>query len=318
MIKYPKIKYPNNKASDGVFETGYITIQEKLDGGNFRFTHERNLDEEYQTSQRNIVFGSRNVIYKNMRDERKQFAGPMDFIRETVNPRDILDLERRHGGAMTFFGEAMTPHTLEYDRENTPLFIGFDVYHEDDERFLSRQEIERSYDILGLPTTPVIDVVSAANWSDYSVEVTDSAFGDVEAEGLVFKNYETQTFSKFVREDFKEKAKKTFGKSKKQQTTDAERLSYQYITNARIKKQAHKMVDEGEYDSLKMEMMGPTENSPGLPERVIRDMAEEEAANVLMNENWEVDISDFRSTTSSRCAAVLKKMIQEHSMGQLS
>jgi hypothetical protein len=311
MHKYPKIRYPTDDEAEGVFAAGDIVIQEKLDGGNFRFTHEQNLDEEYQTADREIVFGSRNVEYKNIRDESKQFERPMNYIRSQVDPSDMLDLQEAHGGALTFFGEAMTPHTLEYNWDETPGFVGFDVYHEDGEYWLTRTELERAFDALGLPTTPVIDVVSAEAWDDYSVDVPESAYGSVEAEGLTFKNYDTQTFAKFVRDDFKEKNKKTFGASKSQQKSGAEKLSYGKITNARIEKQAHKMIDEGDWDSLKMEMM------EDLPEAVIRDMAEEEAGNIFMGESWTVDIREFRSITSSRCAEVLSRMIQKRAVENL-
>lgn len=312
MRKYPKVKYPNDEDAKGVFASGDIVIQEKLDGANFRFTLEDNLDEEYHTSERDIVFGSRNVIFKNQSDENKQFERSMEYIRDVVDPKIIREIQEKHNGSLTFFGESMTPHTLEYDWKNTPRFIGFDVYHEDDERWLTQANIERAFDELNLPTTPVIDIVSAKAWGDYSIEVGESAFGDVKAEGFTFKNYDTQTFAKFVRDDFKEKAKKTFGASKKQQKSGAEKLSYTYITNARIEKQAHKLVDEGEYDSLKMEMM------KDLPTAVIRDMAEEEAGNIFMDENFEVDLGDFRSETSGRCAQVLKQMIQQRAIEEMN
>ncbi|AGM11514.1 RNA ligase [Halogranum tailed virus 1] len=320
MRKYPKIKYPNDEEARGVFAKGDIVIQEKLDGGNFRFTHERNLDEEYHTDSRDIVFGSRNVQFKNVRDENKQFERPMNYIRENVNPQHILDVEDWYDGRLTFFGEAMTPHTLEYDWEETPGFVGFDVYDEASGRWLNHTELERAFEHLGLPTAEIVDIVSAEAWDDYEVEVPQSEYGEVEAEGLTFKNYETQTFSKFVRDDFKEKNKKTFGGgggNPNKEPSGAEKLSYQYVTNARIEKNAHKMVDEGPFESLKMEMMQPTDGHDGLPQAVIRDMAEEEGVNIFLNERWEVDIGEFRSITASRCAAVLKQMIQKRAVEEL-
>ena len=318
MRKYPSIRYPNEEESDGVFATGDVVIQEKADGGNFRFTHERNLDEEYHTDSRDIVFGSRNVEYKNLRDESKQFERPMEYVREIVDEQRLLDVQDEFGGALTFFGEAMVPHTLEYDWENAPGFVGFDIWHEDDGYWLSHTEMERAFEELGLSTVPVIDIVSAEAWDEYDVEVPESAYGSVEAEGLTFKNYETQTFSKFVRDDFKEKNKKTFGSSKNQQASGAEKLSYQRITNARIEKQIHKMIDEGPWDSLKMEMMQPTDNHEGLPQAVIRDMAEEEGVDIFLNERFEVDIGEFRSITASRCAAVLKQMVQKRNVQEFN
>ena len=316
MKKYPSIRYPTDDESDGVFASGDVVIQEKMDGGNFRFTLERNLDEQFHTDDRDIVFGSRNVIYKNQKDETKQFAEPMAYIRENADVEAMRELEEEYGAGLTFYGEAMVPHTLTYDWENTPGFLGFDIRKTED--FLDYADMRNAFDKVGLPIAPIIDVVSAEAWDDYSADVDQSAFGDVKAEGLTFKNYDTQTFAKFVREDFKEKNGKTFGKSKKQQASGAEKLSYQYITNARIKKQVHKMIDEGPWDSMQMEMMGPTGDYPGLPELVIRDMAEEEAGNIFMSESWEVDIGDFRSTTSSRCANVLRQMINEREFEELN
>lgn len=317
MKKYPKLKYPNDDKSAGVFAKGDIVIQEKLDGGNFRFMLERNLEKDYWTKHRDIVFGSRNVAYKNPRDESKQFGRQIDYIREQVDTQYLHDLEKMHDSGLVFFGEAMEPHTLDYDWNNTPAFIGFDVWHIEDERWLHYTDMKRAFEHIDLEIVPMLDIVTAEAWDEYSVEVQQSKFGDVEAEGLTFKNYDTQTFSKFVREDFKEKNKKRFGKSKKNQSTGAEKLSYQYITNARIEKNAHKLVDEGPFDSLKMEMMAPKGDSRGLANEVIADMAEEEAVNIFCDERWEVDIGRFRSITASRCAEVLKQMVQKQATKEL-
>ena len=78
------------------------------------------------------------------------------------------------------------------------------------------------------------------------------------------------------------------------------------------------MIDEGPYDSLQMEMMQPTDEIMGLPQLVIKDMAEEEAVDVFLNERWEVDIGEFRSMTASRCAQVLKNMIQKRAVDEVS
>lgn len=312
MRKYPSIRYPEEDETDGVFAKGDIVVQEKIDGANFRFTLERNLDEQYHTDDREIVFGSRNVVFKNQKDENKQFKRVIDHVRETVEPSRMRGLEAKFGNGLVFYGEALTPHTLEYDWEEAPPFTGFDVWCEKDSRWLNHEQWSLCFDTLNLAQAPVIDVVSADDWDDYVTTVPESEFGNVQAEGLTFKNYDTQTFAKYVRADFKEKNKKTFGGPTSHEASGAEKLSYQYVTNARIKKNAHKLVDEGQWDSLQMQMM------EDLPTRVIEDMAEEEAANIFMSENFEVDIGEFRSTTSSRCASVLKKMINEEKVSGIN
>ena len=306
MKRYPKLKYPDHKKSNGLFASGEIFVQEKLDGANVRFTREAHLDEQYHTEDRDIAFGSRNVVYKNQKDERKSFAHAIRYIRETVPEEAIESIEDTIGGEVTIFGEAMHPHTLEYNFDNIPSVVGFDIWDHSRNKFVNPKDAEYFIEeVLGIEYSPILDVIDATEWDEYSVTVPESAYGDVKAEGLVLKNPATNVWSKIVRQDFKEKNSKTFGKSKKQQSSGAEKLSYQYITNARIRKSVHKLIDEGEYNSLEMKMMEQ------LPEVVIRDMAQEEAGNVFMKESWEIDTAEFRSITSSRCARLLRKMINE-------
>lgn len=310
MKKYPKLRYPDDKKSDGLRADGDIIVQEKLDGANFRFTLEENLDEQYHTDERDLVFGSRNIQFKNAKDENKQFAEPIRYVRETVNDDAVRSVQDTLDAEVTLFGEAMMPHTLTYNFEDIPAFVGFDIWDHEHHQFVPPSDAEHLFtNIMGLQYAPILDRVSVDDWGDYAVNVPQSAYGDVKAEGVVLKNPTTGVWSKMVRQDFKEKSGKTFGKSKSQQEVGAEKLSYQYIANARIKKQVHKLIDGGDWDSMKMEMM------EDLPEAVIRDMAEEEAGNVLMNENWEIDVAEFRSITSSRCARVLRKMINEKQFG---
>jgi len=311
MRKYPKLRYTNHEDSKPLFEEGEIIVQEKVDGANFRFTLEENLDEAYHTDSREFVFGSRNIAFKNGKDESKQFAAPISYLRETLARDTVLSLQDTFAGKLTFFGEAMLPHTLSYNFGDVPAFVGFDVYNESTGMWLNRNHLEKCFTKLGLEVTPVIDTVPAREFDEYTITVPESEYGDVKAEGLAFKNYATQTFSKYVRPSFKEKNAQTFGKPKKHQETGAEKLNYTYITNARIRKTIHKLIDEGPWDSLQMEMMAPKEGHDGLPQAVIRDMAEEEGVEIFLSESWDVDLGEFRSLTSKRCARILRKMIDE-------
>ena len=304
--KYPKLHYPDNKENKHFLDDGEVVIQEKADGGNSRFCREKHLDEQFHTDDREIVFGSRNVQFKNKKDENKQFAHAIEHVRERVSDDDLAQVEDTLGGRVTVFGEAMHPHTLEYDFETAPDFVGFDIWDHNRNQFVPPSDAEHFIEnVLGLAFAPILDRVPVEEWDDYTLQVPKSAYGDVKAEGVVLKNPTTGVWTKMVRDDFKEKNKETFGKPKKYQESGAEKLSYQYITNHRIRKQVHKLLDEGEWESKRMEMM------EDLPEAVIRDMAEEESGNIFMHENWEVDIAEFRSVTSSRCARILRKMINE-------
>lgn len=293
MKSYPSLNYPGDDGTRGLFAEGTIVIQEKLDGANFRFTWD--VDD-------GLTFGSRRTWDDGMNEE--QFHEPIWYVDSYVD-RGVLSDQRAEYGQLLYFGEAMMPHTISYDWEETPEFVGFDVWSVEEQRFLPTEEVYDLFEEANLPTAQLIDTVYAEDWDDYEFDVPESEYFDGPAEGVVFKNHDTDTYAKYVREDFKEKNKKTFGKPKKYQESGAEKLAYQYVTEARIEKQAYKLRDEGGYGSLQMEMM------ESLPEAVIRDMADEEAGNIFMGENWEIDTQEFRSVVSSRCAEILRRMIDK-------
>lgn len=314
MKKYPKISYPED--SSGLFAAGSVYIQEKLDGANARFTLESNIEDEYSTESRSLVFGSRNVGFKKQKDETKTFNDSIEYVRENVNLDVLRGYDNKFDGAI-LFGEYMIPHTLEgvynWDRWEDK-FIGFDVWSIGRNKFIPPHKSVEVFDSIGVPSARILDSYTIEEWengdTDYHNEQGNwmedgnwcpkTDFGNGEAEGIVLKNPTTQTYAKMVREDFREKHKTG---SIQQERSDATKLSYQYITDARIEKTAHKLVDEGEYDELSMRMM------QDLPTEVIQDMAEEEAFNIFMYESWNINLSDFRSVTSDRCSSVLRRMI---------
>jgi len=326
MKKYPKLRYPGEEETRGLFADGTVYVQEKLDGGNGRFMLEHHLDEQFHTDDRDIVFGSRRVVYKNPKDETNQFGDSMEFARSEVELSALEHHDSQFDG-IVIFGEYMEPHTIQdYNWSKwRGTFIGYDVWSIGGQKFLDPLVALDVIEDIGLPTVPFLDEVSVEDWESGDTELhvdgewpddtswcPTSQFGDTLAEGVTIKNPTTEVYAKLVREDFKEKNSKTFGKPKKHQESGAEKLSYQYITNARIRKAAHRLIDEGDWDSLKMEMMRE------LPEEVIRDMATEEGGNIFMGENWEIDTQQFRSITSSRCATVLRKMINEQQFEELN
>lgn len=316
MRKYPKIKYPEDDDVSGLFADGTVYAQEKVDGANARVTLEENIEGEYQTEDRNLVFGSRNIEYKNPSDESNQFADPIEYVRQVTDIYTLRGYDEEYDG-LILFGEYMVPHTIRdgYNWDKwEDKFVGFDLWSIGQGRFLNPDESKHIFNDIGIPYADVIASYDADEWINGETEFhTDegdwleddkwcpkSAFGDGLAEGIVIKNPTTQTYAKMVREDFRERHQTG---SMETEDSDAEKLSYQYVPDARIEKTAHKLVDEGEWDSLCMPMM------QDLPKAVIKDMVEEEGFNIFMYKNWVVDFSEFRSITSDRCSQVLRRMI---------
>ena len=176
----------------------------------------------------------------------------------------------------------------------------YDVWKLDDQEYVSPSVLKTSLRSLGLPWAPYHDTVPAQRYGD--IEVPQSHFRDGKAEGVVLKNPTNGIRAKIVTEEFTEKHDGPTPGTRA--VTDTDLVVDRIITDARIEKHAHKLVDRGEWDELQMEMMEQ------LPEAVIRDAFDEEGANLVMEENLEIDTAELRSTASSKCARVLRALLQ--------
>jgi len=305
MRKYPSLNYPAEADGLGVGET--VFVQEKLDGANFRFMLRKHLDESYE-EDRDLVFGSRNVVWKNEDDVAGAFTdhpetgvGALEYVRENVEIPALNAVDRIDDDGIVVYGEAMHPHTLEYDWNQVPRVVVYDIWKRGDQSYVAPDTLKATCRSIGLPWAPYHDEVPATEYG--SVSVPQSAFRDGKAEGVVLKNPESNVRAKLVTEAFKEKHGGP-SPSSTNHVTDTDVFVDRYITDARIEKCAHKLVDQGAWNGLKMEMMRD------LPEAVIRDALDEEAGTIVMEHNWTLDTSEIRSKASTRCARTLKGCLQ--------
>jgi len=292
MKKYPKIKEFGSEDINPLQSGKGIYIEEKYDGANFRF---KIVDDDF-------VFGSRNV--KNIEEKknnRKQFRKGINAVKETATPSEVKEVLNDVIGhtKVTLFGEQMSRHSIDYDWDKIPNVIMFDVYDEKKERFVDYTVKEEIFDRLGFETPKLITVVDKVSNEDVD-EIPNSEYRNGVAEGIVMKNYSTQTFSKKRSEEFFEKNDQTFGKPKKACEDDTEILLSTYCTNERIRKWIYKLRDEGH--EMEMGMM------EYLPKEVWKDIWVEERDEIIWK-NWTIDIKKARSRLSSRCASVLRKTI---------
>lgn len=288
MKKYPKIHRLGHKETQGLFNTDNLVITEKMDGANFRFE----FDDEGK-----LIFGSRNVKLGNETDNT-QFKGTVEYIKDKIKNDNYSALKE-----LVFFGESMTKHSLEYDWENTPKFIGFDIWDKDKKEFLPYRKVKHIYNSLDIKTVPLIEKTKPDYKEMENYNIPDSKYRDGIAEGVVFKNYDKEIFGKLRSEKFFEKNQEAFGASQKEATNDTERLVNKYCTNQRIEKQIYKLRDETDYD-IEMEMMEQ------LPKSVIKDIWEEEW-NEIVWKHWTIDMKDMRSLISKRCVHVLRQVITQ-------
>ena len=297
-----------------MLERGNLILKEKLDGANFRFT---------VTEDGKFLFGSKNVEYKTdgepdySENIDGRFTDAIEYVRETCDPERIKEVFGTH---YTFFAENMVPHSLdyEYDTKPPPQVIGFDVYDQEKETYLSYSSAYSLFNSIGLETAPIVDDFDAEEFDPQEYEIPESNFRDGEMEGVVIINQEIaedersgfSTRAKMVTDEFAEKHKRQTGaRQSKEAIHGHEKVVSKYCTDARIRKHIQKLIDEGR--SFGMELMGNEGNSAGLPMRVSTDILEEEADEIVRR-NDKINWKEYRSLVADRCVYVLRQEIQKN------
>ena len=304
--KYTKIKLLGDEENKDIFKDGEdeIVIQEKIDGANFRF---------YITKNGQIIFGSRTQQLTSNEGEdtnvEKNFRRCVEFIRNKwEGVRDIAP----NLSHLIFYGECITKHTMNYDWENIPSYLGFDIYDMRTGKYLDYKDVEMIFcKNLKIDIVPLIKICKAKDITkieDKLIPISKYAsqtLEDKQAEGIVYKNYSKQIMAKYVREKFKEKNKDVFGGGKKWAKTDDEYFCAVYCTNARIDKCIFKLIDEGK--KLDMTMMGDLLNF------VYKDIWEENWNEISFSKK-KIDLLNLKKLVSKRVLEVLKQAIVNNSL----
>lgn len=283
--KYPKIKTLGKKETLSLFldPEDTVIIEEKVDGSNFRIF----------IKDGNLYFGSRNFT---LEENNGQWLRCIQYVKNALEGKDLTKLNGH-----ILFGECTNPHTLQYNLDKIPPFLGFDVLTPGGKFLSHKNEI---FSKLGLPVVPCLQYIKVKNITNVTDDwVPKSLYGDFQAEGIVFKNYRRQTFAKYVRTEFKEENKKLFGGPSKYGNDDTEKISLKYCTMARIEKNIFKLIDEGH--KLDMPMM------KHLPKLVYADTWAE-CYEDISNEKVVINMHKLRKDISGRCRAVLIQMINNN------
>lgn len=297
MRKYPKIHRLGHDESQGVLEAPRLTIHEKMDGANFRFQNAK--DVEGVESDEPLIFGSRNVVYTNEKDQDKNFRHAIDHVLENIDPGELA-LIRELYGPVVFYGEAMHKHTLDYEWDDTPSFLGFDVWSVEQQRFISWPEASTMFENLGLATVPTVELF--ADDVDADIDIPESVYRDGKAEGVVLKDYENQQFAKVRSDEFLGKHKQQMGQTadgERREPRDTIKVANKLLSQDRwVEKQIHRYENEGR--TIEMGIM------EDLWRDVFEDIIEEEYATIFLGE-WTIDTKDFRSHIASHTADELRR-----------
>lgn len=237
----------------------YIVIQEKIDGANASF----------QRVGDKILAFSRNTPL----DETNNLRGFYEWTQ-------TLDVSKIHYGSI-FFGEWTAKHKLDYG-ENHNKFYLFDEYDTYTEKYMPFEEVKKVAEIIGIETVPVFYEGKFQSIEHIKSFVGKSVLGEI-GEGVVVKNYNytnkygVQVFTKFVSDHFAEVSKTKQHKVKADPLTE---FINSTLTEARVSKLIHKLVDEGKLnEDYAIENMGAI--LKGLGSSVFDDIIKEELDELL-------------------------------------
>jgi hypothetical protein len=270
MKKFPSIPRVAN-APDCLFEEGHLWLLEKLDGANVRF----------QLQQSGLIlFGDRNRVYEDPDAIPEPYQHAVRHIRENLD-REALRSAVDTVEDVVFFGEAMHHHTISYDWERTPSFLGFDVWSADAAAFYPFDTVERIFSRLGLEPVNAFEKECRARYFDpESYTTPQSKWYDGPAEGVIIWNKRGHR-AKLLHSAFRE-VNETVPVD-----ASAEELAAKYATRRRFEKLAGKLDDHGRpvtFDTLY--------------ERVLEDVVREEHKQ-LHHGDTNVDMKTFRSEVAA-------------------
>lgn len=258
--KYHSIVRHGKRGTHETVEAGAkIVIQEKLDGANASFTKDNGIIRVFSRNQE--------------LDQHNTLRGFYNWVMENIEPEGLLP-------NMVYFGEWLVHHKIDYGEENMKQFYLFDVYNEMTGEYSDFDDVEGEAEALGVKLIPVHYIGEAKDFDHLNSFVGKSLLNpEVNAEGVVVKNFEykarggNQVFTKLVSKEFAEKVMQKLPKAP--MPPSQERIFVDtFLTEARVEKIMHKLVDEGIVDELAIENMGVIIKNTG--NRVFQDMIDEE------------------------------------------
>lgn len=266
MKQFPSIPRVAN-APDGLFEEGHLWILEKVDGATVRF----------QLRESGLLrFGDRNAVYDD------PAAVPDPYQHAVRHVRDRLDRAALREAvddveSVVFFGEATHHHTIDYDWNRTPSFLGFDVWSADRGEFRPPDAVYGIFEHLNLrPVTAVERELPARDFDPERYTVPGSAWYDGPAEGVIVRNKRGGR-AKLLHPDFREVDETV------PVDAPAEQLATRYATERRFEKLATRLENRGEPVTF-----------DALFDRVLEDVVREEHKQ-LYHGTDSVDVDRFRS-----------------------
>lgn len=321
---YPKVpRHDHDSISSEFYSADDLALLEKVDGSNARLClYDERYADEYgdkilaqEPNDGDVFIGSKGLLRGRLSDPVEAFDGAFSRLirglRDTVEPESLRELHTQYDSPLLLFGEHMVKHTLDYgyDESPPPVFLGFDVFRLTDyteppsypfderfEGFLTLQDSRDVFEQVGLETTPVLSRPDSLNPDDIAVPL--SAFGPVQAEGVVIRSDSFNRRVKYVTEQFKERQTSAWGLREDQAESGAELFTARYLPNPRFRKTVRKLLFRDGEDGF---------SSEDVAEAAVADAWEEELYEI-QNISIEVNPQDVYALAIERADSVLETM----------
>ena len=257
-------------ANTGAFKVGdHIQISEKWDGANASIAWE---DGELKAFSR-----------KNELNMNNNLRGFWEFV-QTLDKDKFRDLGNR-----VLFGEATLKHTVKYNQDAyDKKWIVYDMFDKDTEQWLPQTVVKEFAESHGLEYIHVLYDGPFISWEHCKTFLNSPAYGDKQ-EGIIIKNQDKLNdpdcrnpfYLKIVNDSFKEiqlnnHIKKVLDPNDEIDKAKAEECAAKVVTEARIRKDINKMIDEGILpETINPQDMGIVARN--LPKRIYDDVIKEES-----------------------------------------
>lgn len=252
----------------GAFLPGdIISITEKIDGANASIFYD---------DQKDILrcFSSRNELdFSNQLRGFWPFVQAMDKTPFAVYPNYV------------FFGEWLVSHTVLYDKDHYNKWYLFSIYDRESGRWLPQKFVKEFAVKFGFLYVHELYYGEFISW-EHCLSFANSPVYGKQQEGIVIKNQTALEeergphILKYVNTSFKETQRsnhrqKMDDPGKIREKAQAEEYIRMIVTEARVMKNFHKLIDEGIIPE-KFELKNMKEICQNLPKRVYEDCVKEE------------------------------------------
>ena len=239
--KYMDIERLKDKYVDGFVSGDHIIVQEKVDGANFSIRY----SEEDNTIK---AFSRKKVL---------EFGNNLRGAWEWSQKLDVDLVHKVLGNNLVLFGEWLVAHTIIYPQDRYQNAYFYDVWNTENEQYLPQDRVKEIINSLELIYVPVFYEGKFESWENLSQFVGKTDLGGEKGEGIVIKNMtrlnDSNTrlpfYTKIVTAEFCEtkahRDSKPVDMKKVEQRKVLQDTVETVVTEARVKKLVHKMVDEG-------------------------------------------------------------------------